>query len=201
MDVLLCPSPMLDSTLLASHTNAAERASFAQRLQQDALERGFELLTNPNTPLSILKYAFEYCLPVRSREEITDRLQVLLKQSKFGVLLGHENDNIPQNTPRDAQSDLLDQIFGTRDPSGLPGSLGLISPVREPEMRLFQASQEFLSAHDVESYLKSRGIVITSTSKLLQLKIPQDLPAWQPKSYQNAILSVNKLIESRSSNP
>ncbi|KAJ5994516.1 hypothetical protein N7451_010240 [Penicillium sp. IBT 35674x] len=197
----LCPSPMLDSTYLTLHTNTVERATFARRLQRDALERGFELVTNPNTPLSILNYAFEHCLPVRSREQITYRLQVLLKQSDLGAFLGPKNDDDQQNMPKDSQSNLINQIFGTGSPSRLPNGLGLFPQVREPESGLSQSSQEFLSAQDVESYLTSKGIVITSSSKLLQLKIPQDQPAWQPKSYQAAILSVNKLIESQPSSP
>lgn len=198
---LLYPSPLLDSTYLTSHTNTAERATFARRLQQNALERGFELVTNPNTPLSILNYAFEHCLPVRSREDITNRLRVLLKQSEFGFLVGPKDDNYQHNTPKGSQSDSINQIFSTESPSRLPNGLGQFSQAREPESELFQSSQEFLSAQDVESFLKSRGIVITTASKLLQLRIPQDQPAWQPTSYQTAILSVNKLIESQSFSP
>lgn len=198
---LLYPSPMLDSTYLTSHTNTAERATFARRLQQNALERGFELVTNPNTPLSILNYAFEHCLPVRSREDITNHLRVLLKQSEFGFLVGPKDDNYQHNTPKGSQSDSINQIFSTESPSRLPNGLGRFSQAREPESELFQSSQEFLSAQDVESFLKSRGIVITSASKLLQLRIPQDKPACQPTSYQTAILSVNKLIESQSFSP
>ncbi|KAJ5526314.1 hypothetical protein N7494_012964 [Penicillium frequentans] len=53
---LLCPSPMLDLTYLTSHTNTAERATFARRLQHDALERGFELsVAEKRSPI-----AYEY---------------------------------------------------------------------------------------------------------------------------------------------
>jgi hypothetical protein len=189
------PSPFLDSSIGFPPHYGTQGTTFARRLQQDALERGFELITNKKTPPSILNYAFEYCLPTSNREEITNRLRSLLQQSELGSLLNPNSSTYEKCTPEDSQQRLLSQIFGFETRSS-PSANSF--ETRKPEIGPFQLNTELLSAQDVQSYLQSRGLEINSSSKLLQLPIAQDNPAWQSKGYRIAILSVNKLLDSQS---
>ncbi|KAJ5768960.1 hypothetical protein N7520_003519 [Penicillium odoratum] len=150
----LCPTP--SNVLLSSPPNGTETAPFSRRLQHYALERGYELIKNIETPLSILHYAFKHCFRVSSREEITSRLELLLQQSLQGAVLGPAKD-LPWVFMSNQQS-FSNKMFELTDPPALPTSP--THPMSDPETGLsYFQGDEFLSAKDVDMYLQSRGIM------------------------------------------
>ncbi|KAJ5899659.1 bzip family transcription factor [Penicillium taxi] len=185
-----CPKP---SFLFPRSFSTTETPPFSRRLQHSALERGYELITNAETPSSILCYAFKYCIQASTREEITSRMIFLLQQSLQGAFLGPTTDML--QGPISTQQSPLSKLLELKDLSPLPAPHFLPTSDLEAQPS-FLPGNEFLNAKDVDVYLQSRGIVVTSKSQLIQLKIPEDLPAWQPKRYRTVILSASRLLDS-----
>ena len=164
-----------------SYTYSFQETTFARRLHRMCLERAFRNLTNPQIDPFYIKRAFRFTFCFSNRKRMLHRFQELLKR-KAGESL--ENWNVPFFHIGGAGTH-----FPQRDNDGnalYPPNM--ISPAKalgpniyvQPETpRTESSTQEMLDnigfggiwfdSHDVEEYLKSKGIFLDGSSSFVEV--------------------------------
>lgn len=175
------------------YTYSFQETTFARRLHRMCLERAFRNLTSPNVDPKWIQRAFRFTFCFSNRKRILQRFKAIL-QRKAGESL--ENWNIPffniggagthfPNTDKDGipifPPNMLppDQAFCQED----------IKPMRycDPETpRDEKQVQEvlesigfggiWLDSHDVEEYLKTKGIYLDGSSTFVEVDPSLVLP-------------------------
>ena len=164
-----------------SYTYSFQETTFARRLHRMCLERAFRNLTNPNIEPEYIKRAFRFTFCFSNRKRMLQRFQEMLKR-KAGESL--ENWNVPFFHIGGAGTH-----FPRRDDEGNPiYPPNMVSPAKafgpqpyiEAETPRMEASMQemlenigfggvWLDSHDVEEYLKSRGIYLDGQSSFVEV--------------------------------
>ncbi|KAG5209590.1 BZIP family transcription factor [Trichophyton interdigitale] len=203
------PSPCSSGGYLFSRdlpiTYSHQESSFARRLHRRSLEYGYALLTNPGTRPERLTHKFRLTFYLTMRSHLHNSFTTLLQRTaneplefveKPHFCLGGAGMHYPRRDglgnnmfPPNMQS--LDRVLGT-----------LLSQMGESEK--FSTVQEFIEkmglggtwfdCHDVEGYLKTKGIHLGSLSTFIE--IPSSLVANSRK-----LLASNKLTQPLRSQP
>ncbi|EFR02847.1 hypothetical protein MGYG_05848 [Nannizzia gypsea CBS 118893] len=186
-------------------TYSHQESSFARRLHRRSLEYGYALLTNPGTRPERLAHKFRLTFYLTLRSHLHNSFTTLLQRSaneplefieKPHFCLGGAGMHYPRRDglgnnifPPNMQS--LERVFGT-----------LLSQLGENEK--VSTVQEFIEktglggtwfdCHDVEGYLKTKGIHLGSLSTFIE--IPSSLVANSRK-----LLTSNKFINPPGSQP
>ncbi|KIV97054.1 hypothetical protein PV10_00855 [Exophiala mesophila] len=182
----LTPSIPLPRSLTApnqggSYTYSFQETSFARRLHRMALERGFRGLTNPTADPKYLKRAFRFTFCFSNRKRIVARFNEILKRGAGESL---ENWSVPffniggAGTHFPRQDEKGNNIY---PPNMLSAAQAFgPQPWVQPETPRTEAStQEMLDAigfggewfdsHDVEEYLKTKGIYLDGQSSYVEV--------------------------------
>ncbi|RVX68232.1 hypothetical protein B0A52_08741 [Exophiala mesophila] len=182
----LTPSLPLPRSLTApnqggSYTYSFQETSFARRLHRMALERGFRGLTNPTVDPQYLKRAFRFTFCFSNRKRIIARFHEILKR-RAGESL--ENWSVPffniggAGTHFPRQDDQGNNIY----PPNMLSAAQAFGPqpwVQPETPRTEKTTQEMLDAigfggewfdsHDVEEYLKTKGIYLDGQSSYVEV--------------------------------
>ncbi|KIX94851.1 uncharacterized protein Z520_09541 [Fonsecaea multimorphosa CBS 102226] len=170
-----------------SYTYSFQETTFARRLHRMCLERAFRNLTNPDIDPEYIKRAFRFTFCFSNRKRMLQRFQEMLKR-KAGESL--ENWNVPFFHIGGAGTH-----YPRRDDGGNPiYPPNMISPakafgpqpyVQAETPRMETSVQEMLDnigfggvwfdSHDVEEYLKSKGIYLDGQSSFIEVD-PSVLP-------------------------
>ncbi|KEF56947.1 uncharacterized protein A1O9_07137 [Exophiala aquamarina CBS 119918] len=162
-----------------SYTYSFQETTFARRLHRMCLERAFRNLTNPHIDPSYIKRAFRFTFCFSNRKRMLQRFQEMLKR-RAGESL--ENWSVPFFRIGGAGTH-----FPRRDDEGKPlYPPNMVSPAKafgpqpwvEVETpRLEATTQEMLEnigfggewydSHDVEEYLKTKGIFLDGQSSFI----------------------------------
>jgi len=164
-----------------SYTYSFQETTFARRLHRMCLERAFRNLTNPNIDPGYIKRAFRFTFCFSNRKRMLQRFQEMLKR-RAGESL--ENWSVPFFHIGGAGTH-----FPRRDEEGKPVyPPNMVSPAKafgpqpwiEVETpRLEATTQEMLEnigfggewydSHDVEEYLKTKGIFLDGQSSFVEV--------------------------------
>lgn len=161
-----------DQVLTSPTSFAGLESSFARRLHRTSNERGFRLLTNPNSNPLILKRVFGFSLLFRTKEQLLARLAEKLQRSSGKELLNqwsapfvHVGGSgtyypLPQE---DISSNLMPKLRTGRSMG--PLTTDAMSAREKHMIDNFTCSAEgfegkYFDSNDVESYLRSKGIDI-----------------------------------------
>jgi hypothetical protein len=175
--------PPIQKPLKASvpYTYSFQETTFARRLHRLCLERAFRLLTNPDIDREYIERAFRLTFAFSNRKRMLARFQELLKR-KAGESL--ENWNVPffrvggagTHFPRlDAHGEPIypPNIFS---PARAFGPLALPTaetPRDEATIEQLLESIGFggvwFDSHDVEGYLRSKGIHLDGQSSFVEI--------------------------------
>lgn len=183
----LTPNPPLGRPLKApnqpqgSYTYSFQETSFARRLHRMTLERGFRNLTNPSIDPNYIKRAFRFTFCFSNRKRIIARFQEMLKR-RAGESL--ENWAVPffniggAGTHFPRQDEEGNNIY----PPNMFSAAKAFGPQlwAQPETPRTEATtQEMLEAigfggewfdsHDVEEYLKTKGIFLDGHSSFVEV--------------------------------
>lgn len=161
-----------DQVLTSPTSFASLETSFARRLHRTSNERGFRLLTNPNSNPLILKRVFGFSLLFRTKEQLLARLtEKLQRSSSKGLLnnwsapfvhLGGSGTYYPL-PQEDISSNLMPKLRTGRSMG--PLTTEAMSAREKHMIDNFTCSAEgfegkYFDSNDVESYLRSKGIDI-----------------------------------------
>ncbi len=164
-----------------NYTYSFQETTFARRLHRMCLERAFRYLTVPNISPDRIKRAFRFTFCFSNRKRMLQRFQEMLKR-KAGESL--ENWNVPFFHIGGAGTH-----FPRRDDGGNPiYPPNMVSPAKafgpqpfiEVETPRMEASTkemlenigfggEWYDSHDVEEYLKTKGIFLDGQSSFVEL--------------------------------
>jgi len=164
-----------------SYTYSFQETTFARRLHRMCLERAFRSLTDPATDPALLHRAFRFSFCFSNRKRMLQRFQDILKR-KAGESL--ENWNVPFLRVGGAG-----MHFPRRDENGNPiYPPNMVSPARifgprpwiEVETPRWEATTEemleaigfngeWFDSHDVEEYLKTKGIYLDGSSSFVEI--------------------------------
>ncbi|KAK5047837.1 hypothetical protein LTR84_006502 [Exophiala bonariae] len=164
-----------------SYTYSFQETTFARRLHRMCLERAFRNLTNPQIDPAYIKRAFRFTFCFSNRKRMLHRFQEMLKR-RAGESL--ENWSVPFFRIGGAGTH-----FPRRDEDGKPiYPPNMVSPAKafgpqpwiEVETpRLETTTQEMLEnigfggewfdSHDVEEYLKTKGIYLDGQSSFVEV--------------------------------
>jgi hypothetical protein len=164
-----------------SYTYSFQETTFARRLHRMCLERAFRNLTNPKIDPDYIKRAFRFTFCFSNRKRMLQRFQEMLKR-RAGESL--ENWSVPFFRIGGAGTH-----FPRRDEDGKPVyPPNMVSPAKafgpqpwiEVETpRLEATTQEMLEnigfggewydSHDVEEYLKTKGIFLDGQSSFIEV--------------------------------
>jgi hypothetical protein len=178
--------PALERPLKAAYhqgnyTYSFQETTFARRLHRMCLERAFRYLTIPNISPDRIKHAFRFTFCFSNRKRMLQRFQEMLKR-KAGESL--ENWNAPFFHIGGAGTH-----FPRRDDDGNPVyPPNMVSPAKafgpqpfiEVETPRMEATTremlenigfggEWYDSHDVEQYLKTKGIFLDGQSSFVEL--------------------------------
>lgn len=164
-----------------SYTYSFQETTFARRLHRMCLERAFRNLTNPNIDPEYIKRAFRFTFCFSNRKRMLQRFQEMLKR-RAGESL--ENFNVPffhiggAGTHYPRRDDIGNPIY----PPNMVSPARAFGPQQYIEVetpRLEKSTQEMLEnigfggvwydSHDVEEYLKSKGIFLDGQSSYVEV--------------------------------
>ncbi|KPI42419.1 uncharacterized protein AB675_9527 [Cyphellophora attinorum] len=182
------PLPLPVNAASPFYTYSFQETTFARRLHRLALERAFRHLTNPAMDPSYIARTFRFTFCFSNRKRLLARFQSVLRR-KAGEAL--ENFNVPFYHIGGAGTH-----FPRRDSSGnkvFPPNLAdpdtvMQKPQFEParaawalmETPRFEATTEemleklgygglWFDSHDVEEYLKTKGIFLDGNSSFIEI--------------------------------
>ena len=175
--------PMIEKPLKAAqpYTYSFQETTFSRRLHRLCLERAFRNLTSPNISREYLTRAFRFTFCFSNRKSMLIRFQELLKR-KAGESL--ENWNVPFFRVGGAGTHFprLDEAGRPIYPPNMHSAASVFRPLQwlEPETpraetttdRMLEAigyGGEWFDSHDVEEYLKSKGIHLDGTSSFIEV--------------------------------
>jgi hypothetical protein len=175
--------PTIEKPLKATqpYTYSFQETTFSRRLHRLSLERAFRNLTTPSIDTDYIQRAFRFTFCFSNKKSMLIRFQELLKR-KAGESL--ENWNVPFFRVGGAGTH-----FPRRDEAGRPlfppnmhSPASVFRPLKwlEPETpRAEDTTEKMLEAigyggdwfdsHDVEEYLKSKGIHLDGTSSFIEI--------------------------------
>lgn len=175
--------PPIQRPLKASvpYTYSFQETTFARRLHRLCLERAFRVLTNPDIDPEYIKRAFRFTFSFSNRKRMLARFQELLKR-KAGESL--ENWNVPffhvggagTHFPRlDAQGRPIypPNIFSPAKAFG-PLAIPTAEMLRD-EATIEQLLESigfggvWFDSHDVEGYLRTKGIHLDGQSSFVEI--------------------------------
>lgn len=186
------------------YTYSFQETTFARRLQRLSLERAFRHLTSPSTNPAYLARAFRFTFCFSNRRRMLERFQAMLKR-KAGEAL--ENFNVPfyqiggagTHFPRRDENGRVvvpPNMLGPERAVTAPG-LGVSAELWGLQMSFADTPRKegsvqemleqlgyggyWLDSHDVDEYLKSKGIFLDGTSSFtevdpLSLTLDSELP-------------------------
>ena len=193
------------------YTYSFQETTFARRLHRMCLERAFRNLTNPTVDPKWINRAFRFTFCFSNRKRVVQRFKALL-QRKAGESL--ENWNIPffniggagthfPNTDDDGMPifppNMLppDQAFCQEDIRPMP-FYNPETPRDEKQVQELLESIGFggvwLDSHDVEEYLKTKGIYLDGSSTFVEVDptlVLPTLPASIPSTASTGSSSSN----------
>src|SRR5271168_5078533 len=175
--------PPIQKPLKASvpYTYSFQETTFARRLHRLCLERAFRVLTNPDINPEYIKRAFRFTFTFSNRRRMLVRFQELLKR-KAGESL--ENWNVPffhiggagTHFPRlDAQGRPIypPNIFSPAKAFGPLAIPTAETPRDEATIEQLLESIGFggvwFDSHDVEGYLRTKGIHLDGQSSFVEI--------------------------------
>jgi len=174
--------PLIPAYNNGSYTYSFQETTFARRLHRMCLERAFRNLTNPATDPGYIKRVFRFTFTFSNRKRMLQRFQEMLKR-KAGESL--ENWNVPFFRIGGAGTH-----FPRRDDEGNPiYPPNMVSPAKafvgpqpyiEVETPRSEANinemlenigfgGEWFDSHDVEEYLKTKGIFLDGQSSFVEV--------------------------------
>ncbi|KAH0542974.1 hypothetical protein FGG08_002662 [Glutinoglossum americanum] len=167
------------------YTLTFQETGFARRLHRAAIERGCYLLLSPNSPPSEVERVFGFCFTFNSREEILQRMSVMLAKSTKESLeysqapflhIGGAGFHYPRKgasrNPRTMRTDLTLPVRSIG-----PMALALSEGAREkgitPEemISLVGLDGEWFDPLDVEGYLREKGFVFPGESSFAEIEV------------------------------
>ena len=175
--------PPIQKPLKASvpYTYSFQETTFARRLHRLCLERAFRVLTNPDVDPEYIKRAFRFTFTFSNRRRMLGRFQELLKR-KAGESL--ENWNVPffhvggagTHFPRlDAQGNPV-YPPNILSPARAFGPLALpTAETPRDEVTIEQLLESigfggvWFDSHDVEGYLRTKGIHLDGQSSFVEI--------------------------------
>lgn len=202
--------PLPITSVAGFYTYSFQETTFARRLHRLCLERAFRNLTNPSIEPAYIKHVFRFTFCFSNRRRMLARFQDMLKR-KAGEAL--ENYNVPffhiggagTHFPRTDKNG--NKIFppNMATPAAAITAPGF-GPLREPwtiveTPRSESTTEEMLEklgfgglwfdSHDVDEYLKTKGIVLDGTSSFVEvdpanLTLNTTLPASSPTQGNNS---------------
>jgi hypothetical protein len=164
-----------------AYTYSFQEKTFARRLHRACLERAFRLLTNPHTSQEELSKAFRFTFCFSNKKRMLARFQELLKRTANDSL---ENWNVPYfhvggagtHYPRRDENGNPTYPPNMHPPAKAfgPSPLVIVETPRDEETvaKMLEAigfGGEWFDAHDVEEYLKSKGIVLDGHSSFVEV--------------------------------
>lgn len=175
--------PAIEKPLKATqpYTYSFQETTFSRRLHRLSLERAFRNLTTPSIDPEYIQRAFRFTFCFSNKKSMLIRFQELLKR-KAGESL--ENWNVPFFRVGGAGTH-----FPRRDEAGRPiyppnmhSPASVFRPLKWLEIETPRAENttekmleaigyggEWFDAHDVEEYLKSKGIHLDGTSSFVEI--------------------------------
>lgn len=180
-DRITVERPLVPTHNHGSYTYSFQETTFARRLHRMSLERAFRNLANPTIDPEYIKNTFRFTFCFSNRKRMLQRFQTLLKR-RAGESL--ENFNVPFFRIGGAGTH-----FPRRDDQGKPiYPPNLLSPARAfgplpyvpiETPRAGKSTEEILEdigfggdwydAHDVEEYLKTKGIYLDGQTSLVEV--------------------------------
>lgn len=200
------------------YTYSFQETTFARRLQRLSLERAFRHLTSPATSPAYLARAFRFTFCFSNRQRMLERFQAMLKRKAGEALenfnvpfyqIGGAGTHFPRRDPH-GRIVLPPNMLGPERAVTAPG-LGVSAELWGLQMsfadtpRQERSVQEvlehlgyggyWLDSHDVDEYLKTKGIFLDGTSSFaevdpLSLTLDTELPGTgaSPSSNQSSPL-------------
>ena len=175
--------PLLERPLKASgpYTYSFQETTLSRRLHRLCLERGFRILTSPDTDPAVTARVFRLTFTFTNKKRLVARFQELLKR-KAGENL--ENWNVPfvriggAGTHFPRRDDQGNPVYPPNVVSAAraigPMQFSVVETPREAESteQLLEAlglGGEWFDAHDVEEYLKTKGINVDGHSSFVEI--------------------------------
>ncbi|KFZ09093.1 hypothetical protein V502_08945 [Pseudogymnoascus sp. VKM F-4520 (FW-2644)] len=172
-----------DQILTSPTSFASLESTFARRLHRTSNERGFRLLTNPNSNPLILKRVFGFSLLFRTKEQLLAGLTAKLERSSSKELLnlwsapfvhvGGSGTYYPL-PEEDISSNLMPKLRTGRSMG--PLTTEAMSAREKHMIDNFTCSAEgfegkYFDANDVESYLRGKGIDIAPHTEYVTVNL------------------------------
>jgi hypothetical protein len=175
--------PTIEKPLKATqpYTYSFQETTFSRRLHRLCLERAFRNLTSPDIDRDYLTRAFRFTFCFSNRKSMLIRFQELLKR-KAGESL--ENWNVPFFRVGGAGTHFprLDESGRPIYPPNMHSAASVFRPLRWLEVETPRAESttermleaigyggDWFDSHDVEEYLKSKGIHLDGTSSFIEI--------------------------------
>ena len=167
-------------------THAYRESSFARRLQRRALEKAYYVLTTPGMPEWLLQHVFKLSFCFSDRQGIINRVRYLLSRSDKQSLefweapwshLGGSGSHFENGRPVQATPGSPNWAVRSIGPQvPIRNASSLEGECNEPEnlISLTGFDGEWFDAHDVERYLRLKGLDMSSEFGLAQLRIPPE---------------------------
>ena len=190
------------------YTYSFQETTFARRLHRMTMERAFRNLTNPSIDPEYLKRAFRFTFCFSNRKRMLHRFQQMLKR-KAGESL--ENWNVPffhiggagTHYPRRDQDgkpiyppNMLapEKAFG--DQFGPRAWIEVETPREGSTQEILESigfGGQWFDPHDVEEYLKTKGIYIDGQSSFIEID-PSTIKLTVPSLIHNTSSSESSSI-------
>jgi len=184
-------SIMWRSHLLSSSTPPYRETSFERRLYRACLKNGYNLLSDPTSDLENVSRVFRLPLTLSTRDSIVQQMKGLLEGGLYEApemwnmpffLLGGAGLHYPR---RDRTGKPV------LPPNTLPMSQFISAFVHQrTEPQSFQSDHdlladlglmgEWLDSHDVEGYLKEKGIFLSADTAFCRVPLPASLNEFRP---------------------
>ena len=176
-------------------TYSFQETTFARRLQRDSYEKMYFLLTNPHAPPGLVHRQIRYSLCYGSVRAIAARLREILLQPSNEALgnwhwpllhvggAGLHFDPPPEGSePAPVPGWRAPRNFGPFRPP--PDAPVPVDPRDFPERvaALFGLEGAWFDCHDVEMYLRGRGLRLSGSSAVAELELDEPAPAELPAS-------------------
>jgi hypothetical protein len=175
--------PTIEKPLKATqpYTYSFQETTFSRRLHRLCLERAFRNLTAPDIDPDYLTRAFRFTFCFSNKKSMLIRFQELLKR-KAGESL--ENWNVPFFRVGGAGTHFprLDEAGRPIYPPNMHSAASVFRPLRWLEVETPRAESttermleaigyggDWFDSHDVEEYLKTKGIHLDGTSSFIEI--------------------------------
>ena len=165
------------------YTYSFQETTFARRLHRMCLEHGYRILNSPNVDPAYLNKRYKLTFCISNRTRMVQRFQELLKRNAGDALenwslpfirVGGAGTHFPR---RDAQGNAIyppntitpENFFG---PLNIGMSQETPRGVAESYNQMLESigyGGEWFDSHDVEEYLKTKGLVLDGSSSFVDM--------------------------------